>query len=328
MANRRPKKRSSKSNNVSSTENSRNYPSESAPNTNTNSNTNSLNPTDIINTEVSELIKKLNLTRKEYRERIQVAQEVLIEAKKHKVNVYETETLRIHEKEKEISLFVNNYEYLEIMKVCAENVGDKNSFVSGSSAAIPFVTWTKAEKYLIIVYAIERAEKKIKYIRRMINENSVSRDLLVLLVHILRQRNLWGSVTGIDIHILSILIRVFLQTHPLVQSKSIDEKKNVGVLVMDLLQLYGRDINYQRVSIDGKKGIFIPRKSSKTSVYISICDLYVKREISKKICFFNRVEELFLNLHMGVNILLLFYDKKGFISSFLVDKSFIAEAVK
>lgn len=54
---------------------------------------------------------------------------------------------------------------------------------------------------------------------------------------------------GLGSYGLTLMVTNFLKVHPLVQSGAIREEDNLGVLLMDFLDLFGRRFNYDSVGI-------------------------------------------------------------------------------
>lgn len=61
---------------------------------------------------------------------------------------------------------------------------------------------------------------------------------------------------------LTSMITSFLQMHPMIQSEQIQQEKNVGVLLIEFFELYGKRFNYEEVGIDVKgRGGYFPKLS-------------------------------------------------------------------
>jgi non-canonical poly(A) RNA polymerase PAPD5/7 len=57
---------------------------------------------------------------------------------------------------------------------------------------------------------------------------------------------------GLGSYGLTLFITSFLQMHPRVQSGAIREEENLGVLLIQLLELYGKRFSYETVGISTK----------------------------------------------------------------------------
>lgn len=76
------------------------------------------------------------------------------------------------------------------------------------------------------------------------------RPLTLLLKHFLEMRGLNEVYTGgIGSYTCTCLVLSFLQTHPLAQSGIIRPHENLGVMLLEILELYGKHFNYEQVGI-------------------------------------------------------------------------------
>lgn len=76
------------------------------------------------------------------------------------------------------------------------------------------------------------------------------RPLTLLLKHFLEMRGLNEVYTGgIGSYTCTCLVLSFLQTHPLAQAGIIRPHENLGVMLLEMLELYGKHFNYEQVGI-------------------------------------------------------------------------------
>ncbi|TIB00514.1 hypothetical protein E3P94_01751 [Wallemia ichthyophaga] len=89
---------------------------------------------------------------------------------------------------------------------------------------------------------------------RMVNDildkYPAARPLSILLKCFLAQRSMNEVYTGgVSSYAVICLVVSFLQMHPKVRRGDIDPLNNLGVLIVDLLELYGRNFNYDNTGI-------------------------------------------------------------------------------
>lgn len=92
---------------------------------------------------------------------------------------------------------------------------------------------------------------------QLIKEQSASfpalRPLTLLLKQFLDMRGLNEVYTGgVGSYAVTCLVLSFLQIHPLLQANYIRAHENMGVMLMELFELYGRHFNYDAVGISVK----------------------------------------------------------------------------
>ncbi|KAI9229756.1 MAG: hypothetical protein DHS80DRAFT_29553 [Piptocephalis tieghemiana] len=89
------------------------------------------------------------------------------------------------------------------------------------------------------------------------------RELVLLVKYFLSEKDMNAVFTGgIGSYGILLMVTSFLQRHPGVQTGKMDPRKNLGVLFMEFLELYGRDFPLAHMAIvvrDG--GYYIPKNS-------------------------------------------------------------------
>lgn len=111
----------------------------------------------------------------------------------------------------------------------------------------------------------------------MINELQATpgvTELVLVVKQYLAQREL-NVVNNGGVGSLSVLLMVsnFINMHPYIQADWIDPRDNLGVLLVDFLELFGRNLNYEQVGIS-YNGYF-NKQSEENAHYkgfLSICD--------------------------------------------------------
>lgn len=89
-----------------------------------------------------------------------------------------------------------------------------------------------------------------KFMRDEMRKQPAVRTLTLILKHFLEMRRLNEVFTGgLGSYSIMCLVISFLQAHPLIQSGLIRAHENLGVLMMEFFELYGKNFNYEVVGI-------------------------------------------------------------------------------
>lgn len=79
---------------------------------------------------------------------------------------------------------------------------------------------------------------------------SATQSLILILKQLLLQRHLNEVFTGgLGSYALVIMIVAFLSMHPLIQAKQIKPEDNIGILLIEFLELYGKSLNFSVVGV-------------------------------------------------------------------------------
>ncbi|WFD37044.1 polynucleotide adenylyltransferase [Malassezia cuniculi] len=93
------------------------------------------------------------------------------------------------------------------------------------------------------------------FIDRWIAREPAIRPLVRVVKQLLQQRSLSEVFTGgLGSYSVTLLVLSFLQLHPKLQRGEIIASHNLGVLLMDLLELYGKNFGYDECGISVKRG--------------------------------------------------------------------------
>lgn len=99
----------------------------------------------------------------------------------------------------------------------------------------------------------ETGLKSAEVITSFIQQYPILPKLILVLKQFLAQRNLHEVFHGgISSYSLILLIVSFLQLHP--RTNSTDANANLGVLLIEFFELYGRNFNYMKTGIDVRNG--------------------------------------------------------------------------
>ncbi|ORX33588.1 hypothetical protein BD324DRAFT_584918 [Kockovaella imperatae] len=91
-----------------------------------------------------------------------------------------------------------------------------------------------------------------------------ARQLIVVVKAFLSQRSMNEVYTGgLGSYSVICLVISFLQVHPKLRRSEIDPEKNLGTLLIEFFELYGRNFNYEDVGLSIRRGGFYYSKQSR-----------------------------------------------------------------
>jgi non-canonical poly(A) RNA polymerase PAPD5/7 len=121
-----------------------------------------------------------------------------------------------------------------------------------TKARIPLVKFTEqTTQYVVdISFNQESGVEGSDHIRELLIKYPALRPLLLVIKQFLKQRHLNEVFTGgLGSYALTLLIVNFLQLHPMVQYGWIKPEENLGVLLIEFFELYGKSLSYDNVGI-------------------------------------------------------------------------------
>ncbi|KAI5171924.1 hypothetical protein NEFER03_1189 [Nematocida sp. LUAm3] len=247
--------------------------------------------------------ERVKICEEEKKKRVWITKRIMESANVKGVVLYSVEEMGMSVASGVVKLFCCNPDDLSSLSEELREISEGTSVLMGSNAIHPFLSFVfKGEDMRVLVYGVPGVDKKIGYIRRTIKEFPVVKKLSVIIGRILLDRNLYDTPGVVSEYFVVVLIELLLKTHPLVQGNCIDLEESIGLLLMDLFQMYGRDLNYERVMGDPKNGRFCRKKRG--DVYFSLKDPIDGSEIGEAIHLFRHIENLLFNLYSGTNVLL------------------------
>lgn len=131
-------------------------------------------------------------------------------------------------------------------------IAEKGSIKTISKARVPIVKFQDhATGYPVDVsFNTETGTESAALIKKALATYPALQPLVILLKWFLEQRGLNEVFTGgLGSYSTMLLTWSFLQHHPLIMAGCIAPEQNLAVLLLDLLELYGRLFNYERVGI-------------------------------------------------------------------------------
>jgi non-canonical poly(A) RNA polymerase PAPD5/7 len=143
-----------------------------------------------------------------------------------------------------------------------ECVTDRENIKVLDKASVPIikVTEVKTDLRVDISFNMSNGVKSANLIKEYLSEYPCLRYLAMVLKQFLLQRDLNEVWTGgIGSYSLILMIVSFLQMHPRINPRSY--YNNLGVLLIEFFELYGRQFNYMKTGIrvrDG--GSYVPKE--------------------------------------------------------------------
>ncbi|KAK2844302.1 hypothetical protein Q5P01_010961 [Channa striata] len=135
------------------------------------------------------------------------------------------------------------------------NVADPYTIKVLDKATVPIIKLTdiETEVKVDISFNVETAVKAAQFIKSYLKKYTVLPPLIFVLKQFLLQRDLNEVFTGgISSYSLILMAISFLQMHPRIDTRR--SNINLGILLIEFFELYGRDFNYMKTGIRVKNG--------------------------------------------------------------------------
>ncbi|XP_028985237.1 terminal nucleotidyltransferase 4A-like [Betta splendens] len=141
-------------------------------------------------------------------------------------------------------------------------VADPNTIKVLDKATVPIIKLTDRETQVKvdISFNVETAVKAAQFIKSYLKKYTVLPPLIFVLKQFLLQRDLNEVFTGgISSYSLILMVISFLQLHPRIDTRRTNI--NLGMLLIEFFELYGRDFNYMKTGIQVKNGgAYLPKE--------------------------------------------------------------------
>ncbi|KAG7476041.1 non-canonical poly(A) RNA polymerase PAPD7-like isoform X1 [Solea senegalensis] len=135
------------------------------------------------------------------------------------------------------------------------NVAGKYPIKVLDKATVPIIKLTdhETEVKVDISFNVETAVKAAQFIKSYLKKYTVLPALIFVLKQFLLQRDLNEVFTGgISSYSLILMAISFLQLHPRIDTRRANI--NLGILLIEFFELYGRDFNYMKTGVRVKSG--------------------------------------------------------------------------
>ncbi|XP_050071819.1 non-canonical poly(A) RNA polymerase protein Trf4-1-like [Anopheles maculipalpis] len=145
------------------------------------------------------------------------------------------------------------------MELINQGIAEPNSVRVLDKASVPIVKLTdrQTQVKVDISFNMESGVQSAKLIKGFKREYPVLEKLVLVLKQFLLQRDLNEVFTGgISSYSLILMCISFLQQH----HQKPNACSNLGVLLIEFFELYGRKFNYMKIGISVKSGRYIPKE--------------------------------------------------------------------
>uniref|UniRef100_A0A182JQJ7 polynucleotide adenylyltransferase n=1 Tax=Anopheles christyi TaxID=43041 RepID=A0A182JQJ7_9DIPT len=145
------------------------------------------------------------------------------------------------------------------MELISQGIAEPNSVRVLDKASVPIVKLTdrQTQVKVDISFNMESGVQSAKLIKGFKREYPVLEKLVLVLKQFLLQRDLNEVFTGgISSYSLILMCISFLQQH----HQKPNTWSNLGVLLIEFFELYGRKFNYMKIGISVKSGRYIPKE--------------------------------------------------------------------
>lgn len=133
-----------------------------------------------------------------------------------------------------------------------------------AKARVPIIKFVEPQSQIHIDVSFERTNglEAAKLIREWLDETPGLRELVLIVKQFLHSRRLNNVHTGgLGGFSIICLVYSFLHLHPRIVSGEIEPRDNLGVLLIDLFELYGKNFGYDDVGITVRDGAaYIPKR--------------------------------------------------------------------
>lgn len=142
-----------------------------------------------------------------------------------------------------------------------ENISDSENIKVLDKASVPIIKIleVKTDTKVDISFNTSNGVKSAELIKKYLVEFPCLRPLVMVLKQFLIQRDfneVWTG--GIGSYSLILMIVSFLQLHPRIDARSM--QTNLGVLLIEFFELYGRCFNYMKTAIRiTNGGCYLPK---------------------------------------------------------------------
>ncbi|PLW17420.1 hypothetical protein PCANC_14647 [Puccinia coronata f. sp. avenae] len=94
-----------------------------------------------------------------------------------------------------------------------------------------------------------------QFISRVVEDLGAAKCLILVIKSVLKQRGMNEVYTGgLGSYSIICLVVSFLQLHPKIQRGDVDPNKNLGVLLLEFFELYGKNFNFDQTGISVRRG--------------------------------------------------------------------------
>ncbi|WVQ94050.1 hypothetical protein IAU59_001128 [Kwoniella sp. CBS 9459] len=235
-------------------------------------------PAEMLNEEINAFYKYVSPTREEFEVRLFMIELITRTLLKlwpdAEVTPFGSWQTQLYLPQGDIDLVVSNKQFSESNKarLLAEmaramrvaRITDTVAIIS--RARVPIIKFITNEGKLNVDISLNQVNgiSAGKIINQYLDALPGARQLILVVKSFLSQRSMNEVYTGgLGSYAVICLVISFLQVHPKLRRSELDPEENLGTLLVEFFELYGRNFNYQDVGLSIRKGGYYYLKSSR-----------------------------------------------------------------
>ncbi|WVF66435.1 hypothetical protein IAT40_001175 [Kwoniella sp. CBS 6097] len=235
-------------------------------------------PAEMLNEEINAFYKYVSPTREEFEVRLfmieLITRTILKLWPDAEVTPFGSWQTQLYLPQGDIDLVVSNKQFSESNKarLLAEmakamrvaRITDTVAIIS--RARVPIIKFITNEGKLNVDISLNQVNgiSAGKIINQYLDALPGARQLILVVKSFLSQRSMNEVYTGgLGSYAVICLVISFLQVHPKLRRSELDPEENLGTLLVEFFELYGRNFNYQDVGLSIRKGGYYYLKSSR-----------------------------------------------------------------
>ncbi|WWC58025.1 uncharacterized protein I303_100560 [Kwoniella dejecticola CBS 10117] len=235
-------------------------------------------PAEMLNEEINAFYKYVSPTKEEFEVRLFTIELITRSLMKlwpdAEVTPFGSWQTQLYLPQGDIDLVVSNKQFSESNKarLLAEmaramrqaRITDEVAIIS--RARVPIIKFITNEGKLNVDISLNQVNgiSASKIINQYLDSLPGSRQLILVVKSFLSQRSMNEVYTGgLGSYAVICLVISFLQVHPKLRRSELDPEENLGTLLIEFFELYGRNFNYQDVGISIRKGGYYYQKTSR-----------------------------------------------------------------
>ncbi|WWC97155.1 hypothetical protein V866_004034 [Kwoniella sp. B9012] len=235
-------------------------------------------PSEMLNEEINAFYKYVSPTKEEFEVRLfmieLISRSILKLWPDAEVTPFGSWQTQLYLPQGDIDLVVTNKHFSESNKarlladmaraMRMARITDEVAIIS--RARVPIIKFITNEGKLNVDISLNQVNgiSASKIINQYLDSLPGSRQLILVVKSFLSQRSMNEVYTGgLGSYAVICLVISFLQVHPKLRKSELDPEENLGTLLIEFFELYGRNFNYQDVGLSIRKGGYYYLKSSR-----------------------------------------------------------------
>ncbi|WVR03351.1 hypothetical protein IAU60_000342 [Kwoniella sp. DSM 27419] len=235
-------------------------------------------PAEMLNEEITAFYKYVSPTKEEFEVRLfmieLITRAILKLWPDAEVTPFGSWQTQLYLPQGDIDLVVSNKHFSEANKArllaemarAVRNARITDTVAIISRARVPIIKFITTEGKLNVDISLNQVNgiSAGRIINQYLDALPGARQLILVVKSFLSQRSMNEVYTGgLGSYAVICLVISFLQLHPKLRRSELDPEDNLGTLLVEFFELYGRNFNYQDVGLSIRKGGFYYLKSSR-----------------------------------------------------------------